>query len=83
MSLLDHHALALEGLAGGLEHLVGEVAQAVAGGLGAGQGAAVAQALAGEHAVEFVADALVLAEQVARAPRRRKSMRRLTGYAWT
>ena len=64
----DHHALALEGLAGGLEHLVNEVAQAVAGGLGAHQRAAVAQALAGEHAVELVADALVLAEQVADLP---------------
>lgn len=61
----DHHALALEGLAGGLEHLVGEVAQAVAGGLSAGQGAAVGQALAGQHAVKLVADPLILAKQVA------------------
>ena len=49
-----------------LERLGGEVAQAVAGGLGAGQGAAVGQTLAGQDAaVEAVNDALVLAEEVA------------------
>ena len=45
-----------------------EVDQAVAGGLGAGQGAAVGEALAGEHALVPVGQALVLAEQVADLP---------------
>ena len=61
----DDYALALEGLAGSLKHLVSKVAQAVAGGLGTGQRTAVAQALAGNHAVKLVADALILAEQIA------------------
>ena len=43
----------------------GEVDGAVAGRLGADQRAAVGQALAGQHAVEAVGDALVLAEQEA------------------
>ena len=42
---------------------VGEIAQAEAGGLGAGQGTAVAQPFAGEHAGELVPDLLVLAEE--------------------
>ena len=45
--------------------LGGVVAQAVTGGLSASQGAAEFEALAGEHAGILVADALVLAEQVA------------------
>ena len=48
-----------------LQHGSGEVQQAIAGGLGTGQRTAVGQALAGEHAFEGVADALVLAEHVA------------------
>ena len=49
-----------------LESFGGEVAQAVAGGLGTCEGAAVAEPLAGEHtAVKTVDNALVLAEEVA------------------
>ena len=61
----DEAGLALEGLAAGGEHLLGEVDRAVAGGLGTDQRAAPVEALAGEHADELVADALVLAEQEA------------------
>src|SRR5699024_10711067 len=50
------------------EHVVGEVAQAVARGLRPGQAAAVGQALAGESPGELVAQALVLAEEVADLP---------------
>src|SRR5262249_10845369 len=46
-------------------HLGGEVDAAVAGGLGANEGAAPVEALAGEHAGELVAQTLVLAEQEA------------------
>ena len=63
----DDHGLAGKAVvAHALQSLGGEVAQAVAGGLGAGQRAAEGQALAGEHtALEAVGQALVLAEQVA------------------
>ena len=64
----DNHGGALKALAAVLEQTVGQVAQAVAGGLLPGQGAAVGQALAGEHAGEFVAQPFVLAEQVADLP---------------
>jgi hypothetical protein len=47
------------------QHLGGEVDAAVAGGLGPDQRAAPVEALAGEHAGELVAQALVLAEQEA------------------
>ena len=50
------------------QNLVGQVHHAVAGGLGTGQGAAVAQALAGEHAAVLAGEALVLAVQVADLP---------------
>ena len=56
--------LTLEGVALALEVLVDEVDKAVAGCLGAGERAAEGEALAGEHAGPFVADALVLAEHV-------------------
>ena len=45
--------------------VLGEVAQAVAGGLGAHQGAAVGEALAGQNALVLAGDALVLAVQIA------------------
>jgi hypothetical protein len=62
----DHDPPPVEGLAAGLEHLVGEEGRAVAGRLGAHQRAAPAQALAGEHpGLVAVGDPLVLAEQVA------------------
>ena len=64
----DDHLRALKALAVGLEHLIGEVAQAVAGGLGAGQRAAVGDALAGQHAGELVAQPLVLAVHEADLP---------------
>ena len=49
-----------------VEHLVGEVADAVAGGLGAHERAAVGEMLAGERrGVELVGDALHLAEHIA------------------
>ena len=52
-----------------MQHLLRQVAQAVAGGLAAGQGAAEGQALAGKDAaIEAVTDALILAEQVADLP---------------
>jgi len=61
----DHDGLALEALVRGLEHVVGKVAQAVAGGFGSREAAAVGEALAGQHAGEFVRQALVLAEEEA------------------
>ena len=62
----DDHALAGEGFAlDRFEHLVHQIGQAIAGGLCAGQGAAVGQALAGEHAFIEAGDALVLAVEVA------------------
>ena len=63
----DDHGLALEAVvAHALQSLSGEVAQAVAGSLGAGQRTAEGQALAGEHtALEAVGQALVLAEHIA------------------
>src|SRR5664280_78043 len=61
----DEARLALERLAPGGEHLGGEVHGAVAGRLGTDQRAAPVEALAGEHADELVAHALVLAEHEA------------------
>ena len=62
----DDNGLALKGLAVIFEHGVGEVAHAEAGGLGAGKGAAVGDALAGDDAAFIGAgDALELAEEVA------------------
>ena len=61
---MDDDGLALEGVALAAQVLGDEVDQAVAGCLGAGQGAAEGEALAGEDAGELVADALVLAEHV-------------------
>ena len=61
----DEAGLALEGLVARREHLGGEVDGAVAGGLGTDERAAELDALAGEHADELVADALVLAEHEA------------------
>ncbi|KAF1054307.1 MAG: hypothetical protein GAK43_00973 [Stenotrophomonas maltophilia] len=62
------HAQALEIAATGLEHFLGEVHAAVAGGFRADQAAAVGQALAGQHRGELVGQALVLAEQEADLP---------------
>ena len=64
----NHNGLAFQRLTVALEHLVGQVQQTVAGSLGSGQGAAVGQALTGEHAFVQIPDALVLAEQVADFP---------------
>ncbi|GBC86867.1 hypothetical protein HRbin12_00866 [bacterium HR12] len=60
----DEADLALQRLAAGLEHLLGEVHGAVAGGLGPDQRAAPVDALAGQHAGELVPDPLVLPEEV-------------------
>ncbi|MNP03082.1 hypothetical protein D3C76_949540 [compost metagenome] len=61
----DRHALAFDGGTATLEHFLGEVHATEAGGLRADQAAAVARALAGQHAGELVAQALVLTEQEA------------------
>ena len=62
----DDHGLAFEGIVAQHAHCLGGViAQAVTGGFGTSQGAAEFEALAGQHAGILVADALVLAEQVA------------------
>ena len=62
----DHRLAGKAVIAHALESLGGEVAQAVAGGLGAHQAAAEGQALAGDHAaLEAVGQALVLAEHIA------------------
>ena len=53
--------LALEGLADGLEHLVGEVAEAVSGGLGPGEGSPGSDGLSCEDSCEVVPHPLVLA----------------------
>ena len=58
-------SLAFERVLAGLQHLVGEVDAAVAGGFRTNERAAPVQALAGEHAGELVAQPLVLAEQEA------------------
>ena len=58
-------SLAFERVLAGLQHFLGEVHAAVAGGFGTNQRAAPVQALAGQHAGEFIAHALVLAEQEA------------------
>ena len=57
--------LALDVLAELLEHVLGEVDRAVAGGLGTDERTAEGTALAGENADELVAQALVLAEEIA------------------
>ena len=57
----DDDGLALEGLSDGLEHLVGEVAQSVSGGLGPGEGSAGSDGLSGEDSGEVVPHPLVLA----------------------
>ena len=64
----DGDGLAFHAVAVAPEHLVGDVQQAVARGLGAGQRAAVAQPLACEHALEHVPQLLILAEQIADLP---------------
>ncbi|MCY1292070.1 hypothetical protein D9M70_412830 [compost metagenome] len=61
----DRHALAVEAAADALEHFLGEVDAAVAGGFRTDQAAAVGQALAGEDRGEFVGQAFVLAEEEA------------------
>ena len=62
----DDNLRAVDGVAVGLHHLVGEVHAAVAGGLLTHQGAAPGQALAGEHSgLVLIHQAAVLAEQVA------------------
>ena len=61
----DGHPLAFEAAVDALEHFLGEVYAAVAGGFRADQAAAVGDALAGQHRGELVGQALVLAEQVA------------------
>ena len=60
----DSDGLARKALATHLEHLGGEVDEAVAGRFRPGQRAAVGQALAGQHALITVGQALVLAEQI-------------------
>jgi len=55
--------LAFQRILAGLQHFRGEIHAAVAGGFGTNQRAAPVQALAGQHAREFIADALVLSEQ--------------------
>ncbi len=57
--------LALQPVVAGLEHFLREIDRAVAGGFRTDERAAPLQALAGEHAGELVAHALVLAEHVA------------------
>ncbi len=59
----NRHALAIEAAVGALEHFLGEIHAAVAGGFRADQAAAVGQALAGQYRGELVGQALVLAEQ--------------------
>ena len=62
----DDHDLVLEAVVPhALEHLVGEVAQSVAGGLSPCQRSAVRKALAGKNAGVLVSQSLVLTEQVA------------------
>ena len=61
----DDDRLALELHAVLLQHRVREIEQAVAGRLRADERAAVGEALAGEHALIAVADALVLAVEIA------------------
>src|SRR5271166_3827867 len=55
--------LAIERFFAGLQHFLREVHAAVAGGFRTDQRTAPVQPLAGEHASEFIPDALVLAEQ--------------------
>ena len=64
----DGYLGALKAAARVLEHIVGKVAQTIAGGLGSGQRAAVAEALASEDAGELVAQPLVLAEEITDLP---------------
>ena len=70
------HALAREGLAARLEHLLGEVDRAVAGRLGADQRAAPAEPFAGEHAGELVAPASCTGRRGSRSRARRRRCRR-------
>ena len=64
----DHHGGAVEAPAVGTEHVVREVAEAIARGLLPGEASAVAEALAGEDAGKLVAEALILTEEVADLP---------------
>ena len=64
----NDHAAPVEALLRALQHLLREIAQAVAGRLGSLQTAAVAQALTGQRAGEFVVQPLVLAEKIADFP---------------
>ncbi len=61
----DRHPLAVEAAVAALEHFLGEVHAAVAGGFRADQAAAIGQAFAGQDGGELVGQALVLAEQEA------------------
>ena len=61
----NHNGAPVEALSGTFQHFLREVAQAVARRLCSLQAAAVAQPLARQCAVEFVVQALVLAEEVA------------------
>ena len=51
-----------------LEHLPGQIQQAVAGGFPPGQAAAIGKALAGEDALKHIADLPVLAKHIADLP---------------
>ena len=66
----DHHGFPGKAVIfQGLEHFGGEVAQAIAGGLGPGERTAEGQALAGEHSgLAGVFQPLVLAEEIADLP---------------
>ena len=61
----DQAGLAVDAVVAGLEHLVGEVHDAVAGRLGPDEAATPGWALAGEDTGELVGQPLVLAEQEA------------------
>src|SRR5260370_23306297 len=61
----DQAELAFECVLPALQHFVGEVRAAIAGGLRTNQRTAPVQPLAGENAGEFIAQAIVLAEQKA------------------
>src|SRR3546814_849647 len=61
----DDRALADQIISLSLQHVLQEIDRAVAGRLGADEGAAIFQTLAGQHALEAVGDALVLAEHIA------------------
>src|SRR6185369_8962057 len=61
----DQADLAFQLVLAGLQHFVGEINAAVAGRFRTNQAAAPVQALASQHAAEFVAEPLVLSEQEA------------------